>query len=381
MKRIIVILISLLFLTGCWDLGETEQVGFATFIGIDIADNNQIKLMIQDMSPPTGVSGKQSGDTSGNTAVESHEATAQTMSEAINQINTTNDEVTDLSHTYVIALSEEFVEKKGISPVIDFFERTPAIRRNVLLLIAKKGKLNDLCNPDALSTSNSNSGKSIMEIIRNKQDCSIISAITLGEFLNMTWETGEDAYTAGVSSINKSTEKTDLFDISIGDTAVFKGEKFSGWLDNEETIGLLLAKGKIKGGTISVNIQGENISLNITRVKSKFKPELNGDKMKVLIDINVESKLAESQTRQSFIDLNIINNVNDALQKKIQTQVISTFERTQALDTDVFGFGNYFFGEYPEYWRQIEANNVDYYRDVTIELNVETKIRYLGLIK
>jgi hypothetical protein len=127
LKKITVILIPLILLTGCWDLRETEQIGFATLIGVDVADNNQIKLMIQDMSPPKSGSDKRSGGASNITEVESHEAIAQTISEAINKINTTNNDVTDFSHTYAIVLSEEFVETEGISSVIDFLEREPEI--------------------------------------------------------------------------------------------------------------------------------------------------------------------------------------------------------------------------------------------------------------
>lgn len=380
MKKIIIILISLLFLTGCWDLRETEEIGFVTIIGIDIADNNQIKVMIQDMSQPKSSSSKQNGGTSKNT-VESHEATARTITEAVNQINTSNAQTTDFSHAYVIVLSEEFVETVGISPVIDFFERTPAIRRNVLLLVSKKGQLNDLCSPEALSEASYEPGKSIMEIISNKRYCSIISVNTLGDFLNKIWERGGDAHTAGVNLIKKSTEKSDTFDISIEDTAVFKNEKFKGWLNNDETMGLLWAEGKIEGGTITVDFQGENVSLSITKAKSKIKPEIIDGKMNIFIEIRIVSKLAESQARQDFTDINVLNSVQDALKKKVETQIISAFEKTQKLDSDVFGFGNYFYGKYPEYWKQIESNSIDYYRDLTIELNVETKQWNLGLVK
>lgn len=381
MKKIIIILISLIFLTGCWDLRETEEIGFASLIGIDVADNNRIKLMIQDMAPPKGGSDKQSGGSSKTTEIESHEAIAQTISEAINKINATNNSVTDFSHTYTIVLSEEFVKTKGISPVIDFLERTPEIRRNVWILIAKKGQLTDLCSIDTISKVSSNPGKSIMEIVKNNPSCSIISANTLGDFLNMTWETGNDAYTAGVELIKKSTEKSNVFDISVRETAVFKKEKFCGWLSDEETMGLLWVKGKIKGGTISVNIKGENVSFIIKKAKAKIKPQIADNKMKVFIEIYIESKLAESQMRQDYIDLNVISSIQDALKEKVKAQIVSAFEKTQAYDSDVFGFGNYFYGNYPEFWKQIESNKNDYFKDITIELNIVAKQWNLGLIK
>jgi spore germination protein KC len=248
-------------------------------------------------------------------------------------------------------------------------------------LVAKKGQLTDLCSSEALSKVSSNPGKSIMEIVQHKPSCSIISANTLGDSLNMTWEKGGDTYTAGVDLIKKSTEKTNVFDISIGDTAVFKNENFSGWLNDEETMGLLSDEGKIKGGSITVNIQGENISFIINKARSKVKPEIVDNKMKVVIEINIESKLAESQARLDFTDPNVLKSIQDALKEKVKAQIVSAFERTQEFDSDVFGFGNYFYGKYPKFWKQIEANGIDYYRDLSIELNIETKQWNLGLVK
>jgi spore germination protein KC len=247
--------------------------------------------------------------------------------------------------------------------------------------VAKKGQLTDLFSADALTKVSSNPGKSIMEIVKHKPYCSIISANTLGDFLNMTWEKGGDAYTAGVNLIKKSTEKSDAFDISIRDTAVFKKEKFSGWLNDEETMGLLWVKGNIKGGSISVNIQGENVSFKITKARSKVMPEIVDKKMKVLIEIKIESKLAESQARLDFTDPNALKKIQAALKEKVKAQIVFAFKKTQTLDSDVFGFGNYYYGKYPKFWKQIESNRIDYYRDLTIELNIKTKQWNLGLVK
>lgn len=379
MKKIIPLVLSLLLLSGCWDLRESEKLGIVTFLGIDSAGNGALRVVIQELSSEKNSLGTQAAG--GASTVEVHEAMGRTVTEAVSQINNHSPHVTDFSHTYAIVLSEELVSAEGISPLLDFLERTPSIRHNVWLLISRKGQFSEVCDPEAAYNSSVGTGKVIMEIIHNNQFDSVCAASTLGDFLNMYWEKGAQPYTAGVGLAENKPDKPDSFDIAVEDTAVFRDGKLAGWLGEEETMGLLWVKGGLKDGIFSVEVGGKELSLDIVKESSKIKPERDGNAMRAAIAIRAKVNLMESQTELDFTDAEALASLKEAMREKIAKQVNSAFERSKVLDSDVFGLGNYFYGKYPAFWRDIEDKGTDYCQLMDISLNIVTSQGNIGLMK
>lgn len=374
MKKILIPVVALsILLSGCWDLIESEKLGLVTLVGIDSADNQQVKVLIQETSKPKKGSSDQKGGSSDKAPAKTREAVAPTVTDAVEKIIASDFRRTDFSHTYVIILSEELVYSAGIRPFIDFFERMPEIRRNTWLLIAMKDQFNKIFNPDFINEPDADPSKVILEIMHNKPANSYISANTLGDFLNLLWERGSEPYTSGISQV-----KTD---ISIENTAVFRKEKLAGWMDNRESKGLLWARGGINGGTLTVNFEGNDLSLRIVRAGSETKPKIADGKMEVDIRVNVVTNLVESRTNLDFSKINVIKKVQDLQAEEIKNQILAAYEKSKQLNSDVFGFGNYFFGKYPKVWKQIETSGFDYYRNVSVNVDVNSRVNNIGLVK
>ena len=89
----------------------------------------------------------------------------------------------------------------------------------------------------------------------------------------------------------------------------------------------------------------------------------------------------ESQTELDFTDAEALASLKEAMREKIAKQVNSAFERSKVLDSDVFGLGNYFYGKYPAFWRDIEDKGTDYCQLMDISLNIVTSQGNIGLMK
>lgn len=393
MKRItiLVMVLSILF-PGCWDLTESDKLGLVTLMGVDSSADGQVKVLIHELShQEKSTGGQNGGGGGGKSPVKLHEASAISISEAMQKINASSFRRTFFSHANAIVFSEEVAASRRIGPFIDFFGRNPDIRRNTWLLIAKKREFEKIFSTGANVEPDTDTGKVIREILENRPVNSFLSANTLGDFLDLYWEAGSEPYTSGIGLVEiisgRQTEAgggdrndSNIYDIKIQNTAAFKEDMLAGWLDIIESTGLLWAKGRIKGGTIPLNYDNKEISLTIIKAGSKMRPAIIDGKLQIDIRINVLSNIGESQADLDFSSKEVIENIQNFQAKEIKKQILAALNKSKQLNSDVFGFGNLFFGEYPEYWKQIESTGYNYYPDVEVSIEVKSTVNNIGLI-
>ncbi|OGO82300.1 MAG: hypothetical protein A2Y18_01325 [Clostridiales bacterium GWD2_32_19] len=394
MKKIIIFIattILCVLLSGCWDSRESERLGLITVMGIDSTKDGQIKVVTEELISTKQNSVGEGSNSSNKMPAKAHEAIAPTISEAMEKISGLNQHINYLSHTRAIILSEEFVSTKGIDIFIDYFERNPRIRRNTWLLIAKKNQFNKVLSTAINIEPGTETGKLINGILENKLRNSYLTANTLGDFLNLLWGTGSDPYTSGISHLeittggseveNQYQKANDTYNLKIENTAVFKKGKLVGWMDNDESRGLLFTKGDIQGGNISVQYHKKDISLQIIKMNSKIKPVLSNGKMQINIKIDILSNIAESQAYLDYEESEVIKIIQNLQAKEIKKLINLAFNKSKELNSDVFEFGNYFYGDYPDYFKKIQRKNYEYLKHIKLNIDVKSTINQIGLIK
>lgn len=390
MKKIIIFVIILsLLLTGCYDLTEPEKLGLVTLIGIDSASDGQIRLVIHEMSQQKQPSGTQMGDSGGGTSVKLHEATAPTVTEAVQKINSSDFRRTYFTHASAIILSEELVSSVGITPILDGLERSSDIRRTMWLLIAEKGQFDRIFSLGTSTEPGVSTGKIVEEIIANRPRNAYLTANTVSDFLGLLWERGSEPFTSGISLVEipvskenqaagDKSEQSNKYDLNIENTAVFRKDKLTGWMNNEESMGLSWATGGLKGGALFVKFNDKDVALRIEKADSSIKPMIVDGKMVIDIHINATSEINESQINVDFEQNETIRKLQDLQAEEIKKQIFAAFNKSKSLNSDVFGFGNYFFGKYPQYWKTMEVNWYDHYRDIDVNIDVNSKVSHIG---
>jgi spore germination protein KC len=389
MKKItiFIIIIFSLFLTGCWDLQEPEKLGLVTLIGLDITEDNQIRMVVQEMTQQKQASGTVLGEMGSSSQVKLHEVIAPTIPEATQKMASIDFHRTYYQHANALILSEELVRSIGVNPLIDSWERSSEIRRTMWLLIAKKGQFESIFNTNV--EAGTDTGKAIKEIIGNKSTNSYLTANTLTDFLTLVWEKGSEPYTAGISLIDipvyeeKKTggikNESNSYDLSIYDTAVFKNLKMVGWMDEKESMGLLWATGGIKGGTITTKFKGKSLALRISDASTSVKPLIDNGKMVVEINIKLTSSIIQSQANIDYEDCEVIQKVEEAQAVEIKKEINAVFEKSKILGSDVFGFGNYFYGKYTDEWKKIGADWNNNFQNIELKINVKSTVNHIGL--
>ena len=137
MKKIIILLIPLLLLTGCYDYRELSDLAIITAVSIDKIDNN-LEVAIQVVNP------KKEQDTTSTNEPDfvTYTSSAKTVQEALRKV--VNDSPAKLygSHMEILIISEE-VAKNNLNEILDFFSRDPEPRSEINLFIAKNSNPND----------------------------------------------------------------------------------------------------------------------------------------------------------------------------------------------------------------------------------------------
>ncbi|MDD3364890.1 MAG: Ger(x)C family spore germination C-terminal domain-containing protein, partial [Syntrophomonas sp.] len=199
-------------------------------------------------------------------------------------------------------------------------------------------------------------------------------AVSVLEFQNrlMSQTTAPIAPTVGVFEETGPGGKK-ISKIRITGTAVFKGDRMIGKLNERESSGLLWAINKIKIGFVMI----PEASLEIVQAKSKIVPELQGDQIKITIEIDEESNLLEYKGHQDMTS-DIIQELELGQAKEIESQVMAAVEKSFALDADVFGFGDAVHRKYKKEWQDLKPRWDDVYPDIEVVVKVKTHLNEIG---
>ena len=133
----LVFLSVFVFLSGCWDRREINELAIVKAIGIDKIDKNY-EVTLQIINPGV-VSGNQSNYDS---PVSTFSEVGTTVLEAIRHLTVDIPRRPYFAHLRMIIISEE-VARDGISPFLDFLLRDHEQRPDVYLVVSKEKRARD----------------------------------------------------------------------------------------------------------------------------------------------------------------------------------------------------------------------------------------------
>lgn len=379
MKKIafFIMIIFSFTLIGCWDSVETEELGVVTLLGFKLT-NNDIEVYVQELSN-RGESASNQPSGVGKTPIYVYSASGETITEAIQKISANQHQKLYFSHTKVLIIDEDLASSEGIQPIIDFCERTLDIRISSYVLVSKHNVIDKIFNTN--TTLKTDTGTLLEEKINNNTSILSFNTNNIKDIIESTDMIGSDTYTAGIDVSFTSLSKTSSAnEFNIIDTAIFKGCKMVGWLDNEESIGLACVNKKTHGTIFTVQFKGKSVSLKTLRINSKVKPKIIDGKMQINISVNVESNVAESHVNTNLTDDKSLRTLEQLLSEKIKEEIISSIEESKTLKSDIFGFGNYIDMDFHSYWATIQYKWRKIYPDIKVNVTVNARIKNVGKV-
>ena len=287
---IFTLLVNLYAFSASYTYDNIDNLAYVIAIGIDSADNNNLRVSFQFTDTSTYSSDGESGES--NAIINTVEA--QSLESSVNMLNSYIGKNINLAHCKVIVFSEQ-IAKKGLSDYIYSLINNSQVRPSANIVISK-------CEANYyLKNSISKSEKVITkyyDIFTNSSDYTgYISDVTLGEFFNqITDKTRSPVAILGGVNTNTFDNAPGNEDASsiLANNSTIVGERGS------ENIGLAVFKGDILVGELTA-LESLCHSIIDNEANTFLLSIPNPQDNKNTIDLSV------SEYKKTAIDVNVSN--------------------------------------------------------------------------
>ncbi|HEX2953791.1 MAG TPA: Ger(x)C family spore germination protein, partial [Bacillota bacterium] len=236
---ILVILMSIIFLTGCWNYREIERMSIVAGAAIDQGANGGYRITVEIVQISGG---RESKTTSKTIAME-----GKTIFDAIRNGIALTGKKLYWSHAKAIVVSKKVAEK-SIAKVMDFYTRDHETREDINVFISQAATAKEIF--EAQATTESIKSYILSEILKNQASLSKAPNVDILRFAIESQSKGVATIipTVGLKKINNKTAP------QIMGTAIIKKDKLVGFLSGEETRDLLFIRNEVKYGALNEGI-------------------------------------------------------------------------------------------------------------------------------
>jgi spore germination protein KC len=390
-----VLIVLCIFQAGCWSRKELSQISIVMAAAVDqAAEKDKIIFTIQVVNPSAMKKAPESGG--GGTAKPFYIAASSgfTLGDAERHLYAHVTRPIFWQHMRVLIISEDLA-RTNLAALIDSLDRVAAFRRKMLLLVTP-GKARDALGLE--EPVEKLSGQAIYNLAREDfKHSQAYYPSDINDFLKALSRKGIEPVLARLE-IKKPAEsplaigkpddsKGDLTEtLEMSGSAVFKSEKMVGWLNSEETKGLLWVRGKAKNVMLVLKYPGSKDKEELVTVlsqmgNSSIRPELVNGKLQMTVAIKTEGRIAgQSFTTRDPSDPENIKILDRQYVGSIKREIRQALTRAQGeYNADVFGFGLTISRKYPKLWKELGPKWDDEFRRLGVNIKVTANIRRMGL--
>lgn len=397
---ILIIIVSIPLLTGCWDYIELTDRGIIYAVAIDKvkvekehkekegfeigeeeskvqqedhSDNKQFELTLQ-LVEPTFIAGSEQKGFSKNASWNVVTTKADSISGGVEEANNRIYRLPFLSHIRVILIGEDLA-RSGITRSLDYFIRDPFIRKGTPIIVTK-GSAKDAINVKHHSTT--------------------LSGIYLSEIPNSAWYSGKSpqldlgtlahAVHSGHNFIAPRIALSETEDdLKYGGAAVFKKDKMVGWLGEREITdwGLLVENFSEIPLSVRCPDKGDlgTFKVEVKSNKSNYDIEYKNDKIYLNAKMIIKADLKELQCEKcKMLDTKSTNKMEKALADSVEDRVELTFKKVQKeFGIDIYQIGDYIHKHHPDIWKEVKADWDKYFSEMELAVDVVSYLETAGV--
>lgn len=371
MNRLIVIMLVIFIITGCYDRKELNNISILSATEIDKVEGNFIvKAQVVNPQPSDKSSVNQ-------VPFVVYTGKGNSIQEAYRNIKLQSPRYLYPDHLQVMLVSDKLA-KEDISQILDFYLRDPFVRTEFKVLVSRSDDVLSVLTPiDELSS------ESILGSLKtNNKFLGVSNIVTFNELTSMKLNPNREIVLPSIFLENKSkiedekenTDKTNVDSMyKLGGLAVFKNNNLIGYLTDSESISYNIVKNNTDNTIIKYDCGSEQyISFEMVDNKSKF--VIKNEKIKIVgnisliinemvCDIDLEDKDnfdVLNRNVQKYINNNLLNDINNIRNK---------------YNSDVFGFLDEIYKHDYNYYLKVKDNwYKNEYKDIPIMIDLKVKI-------
>ena len=204
------------------------------------------------------------------------------------------------------------------------------------------------------------------------------SVITMLDFLRAASSEGEVPLAAAIEKKDNPAPGEQAFFLT--STAVMKNLKLIGYLNDEETRGVMWLRGKIGRGYITADIPKQgSVTLFLTGTNRKIEPMLTKGRVQFNVRVSGKGEVVENNTKLDISSKETYAMIKSAFEDEVKRYIQDAFLRTQEYDSDVFGFGNEIYRTHPRAWQEMRQNWDELFKDAKLNLSVDIEPLRTGM--
>lgn len=373
-----------LFLSGCWDRRELDQLAIAVAVGIDKVEDGY--LLSAQVVVPSEMS--VNGGT-GRSQVTLFTARGETLYEAFRMMTKEAPRKIYSGHLRMLVLGEELAQD-GISKPLDLLSRDYEIRPDFYVVVAKESTAEEILNVTTIIESIP-ANKMFKSLSLSEQAWAGTKSINLDEIITDLISDGKEAAITGIElkgdpqlgASNQNVQSiTPAATLRYDNLAVFKGDKLVGWLTEVETVTYNYISNTVKTTVRTVPCPtetGGKANIEIIKSKAEVKGHVKNGKPEIDINVKVQGNIGSVTCKIDLQDLETIAELEKNFEnqgEKLGQQAIETIQKNY--NADIFGFGEAIHRSNPKEWHKLKDNWDEEFSNVTTNLKVDLKIHRTG---
>ena len=350
-RLMLICIISVPLLTGCWDRSEINDIAFVVATGVDKGAKDKFLYSVQ-IPLPSSMGGAGSSGGGGGTSGEGPYLVAQGIGgnerQGMEEIQTKLSRRIYLGHRRVHILGDSLA-KAGISKSLNAILSQPRSRISTYLLISNGDAVKLLETQPRMEQY---SGEGMREMSKTSIN------MTARNALQDLYREGKDMVIPIVNPAGTTkTDKTKK-EVQMGSFAVFKDDKLAFSTNRDESAGILWLFEKMQKKSASFPVtKNEELSVQIFEQQTEPKLKMVDGKPTFLLTVRAAGVLFENEGNYRIEDPKTYRFIISKMENQIEEEIQAILKHAHSQGVDVYGFGWYLFKNKHQEWEQNWKNN------------------------
>ncbi len=381
---ILILIVGLLNLTGCWGKREVEELAPLLGIGFDLGKKPGTFLVTQQFART-----KKGASSGAEVEARSFSVEASSAREAIEKIAAVTYRKPFMGSLKVVIIGEDVAKEVGFTNMLDFLQRFSEFRRSMYLVLAK-GKAQDILNLKLRS--GLLPATAIKSNIESGDELSNFPTVRLGHYLTILSTKSTSPILPVIESVKsgegieyKAEEKNQPEEIRIQGAGVLHEDHLVDFLTDEETKGYMWLDNDVLQRLISTTELEETPKFGGHVLNSTTKYKLKTNNGKLELQYQIKTSLAVDQILDLKKQLSgpewveLLKGAEKSFAKVIEKECESSIKKQRELGCDFLGVGRHIEQKNSAYWQTIKEHWEEEVKDFPISLEVQVTIHHSGM--
>ncbi|WP_185763282.1 Ger(x)C family spore germination protein [Niallia circulans] len=384
---IIVLIVIVSLLSGCWDRKELRNVSVVTGMAVDVGDHQKYKLTVET----TAASEVNPRSAEGYAPANVQALEGNTIAELTHKFNIISEQSLILSHMRVLVISEEVAEK-GMMEFMDFMDRNREIRDDFDIVIARDSKA-----ASVLKTNNmykkSASLKIFTQLVSMYNDWGGVPKLRLNDFIRIYKSDGQTPVLVALKvkgdpkkggNIENMKTVTPENKVDVDSLAIIKGGKLVGYISIYDVRNMLFVQNNLKSTIITAKCGNgaKSMGYRVTASKTNVIATEEDGVPSFTINVKTEGNLQNNECLTNMSKIYAFKGYEDIINKKMERAILDTVNRTrEQYNADIFGLGERLKDQDYKQFKKYRDNWDEGFSKAKINIRFNTEIKQAGLRK